>query len=109
MPETFLRVFARQLRHLFKVWLGCSEYTLAIPTLDGYTLTAVTGNEDYQGTVEGYVTVKATYKKIVDGITNAEISTQIGKQGIYDLQGRRVQRVARPGIYIVNGQKTLVK
>ena len=86
-----------------------SEYTLAIPTLDGYTLTAVTGNEDYQGTVEGYVTVKATYKKIVDGITNAEISTQIGKQGIYDLQGRRVQRVARPGIYIVNGQKTLVK
>ncbi len=87
-----------------------SLYTLTIPTIDGYTLTSITDNEGYQGIVEGYVTVKANYKKVVDGISNAEIAKPTStKQGIYDLSGRRIQRVARPGIYIVNGQKTLVK
>ncbi len=88
-----------------------SEYTLAIPTIEGYTFTGVTGNEDYQGTVEGYLNVKASYKKdVVDGINSLEATkTTASKQGIYDLQGRRVQRVTRQGIYIVNGQKTLVK
>lgn len=30
-------------------------------------------------------------------------------QSIYDLAGRRLQRVSRPGIYIVNGKQVLVK
>lgn len=30
-------------------------------------------------------------------------------QAIYDLQGRRVSKTSRPGLYIINGVKTLVK
>ena len=29
--------------------------------------------------------------------------------GIYDLQGRRIETVSRPGIYIINGKKAFVK
>lgn len=32
-----------------------------------------------------------------------------GRTEVYDLQGRRVRRVAQPGIYVINGKKTLVK
>ena len=32
-----------------------------------------------------------------------------GRTAVYDLQGRRVTRVGQPGIYIVNGRKTLIK
>lgn len=36
-------------------------------------------------------------------------SDQEGRTEVYDLQGRRLVYVAQPGIYIVNGKKTLVK
>ena len=32
-----------------------------------------------------------------------------GKTTVYDLQGRRTTRITQPGIYIVNGRKTLIK
>lgn len=31
------------------------------------------------------------------------------RQGIYDLSGRRLQRIEQPGLYIINGQKQLIK
>ena len=37
-------------------------------------------------------------------ITNGE-----SIESIYDLQGRRIEQITQPGIYIVNGQKTFVK
>ena len=32
-----------------------------------------------------------------------------GQNKVFDLQGRRVTRINQPGIYIINGKKTLVK
>ena len=39
-----------------------------------------------------------------------EVTTENGKvETIYDLTGRRIQVITKPGIYIVNGKKVLVK
>lgn len=41
-----------------------------------------------------------------DGIVDIIIDeTRQGVEGIYDLQGRRLNEISRPGIYIVNGKK----
>ncbi len=45
---------------------------------------------------------------VSDSITEIEGAANSGKQVIYDLQGRRVQRASK-GLYIINGVKTLVK
>ena len=41
----------------------------------------------------------------INTITNGEQKADI----IYDLSGRRVMNVQRAGVYIVNGQKRLIK
>lgn len=84
-------------------------YTISTPTIDGYTLQSISGNEGYAGTVESYLNITATYKSsVMDGIN--EVNVDNHKQGsIYDLQGRRLQRVQQQGVYIINGQKVLVK
>ena len=41
------------------------------------------------------------------GIENVEVENTV--KVIYDLTGRRVEAITTPGIYIVNGKKTLVK
>ncbi len=39
-----------------------------------------------------------------------EVDTENSKvEGIYDLQGRKVEQITAPGLYIVNGKKILVK
>ena len=50
------------------------------------------------------------YKQVEQpvGIGKASRSEQ-PRQGIYDLQGRRLERIGKPGIYIVNGRKVLVR
>ena len=40
-------------------------------------------------------------------IENVEVENEV--KAIYDLTGRRVEEIAAPGIYIVNGKKVLVK
>ena len=84
-------------------------YTISTPTIGGYTLQSISGNEGYAGTVESYLNITATYKSsVMDGIN--EVNVDNHKQGsIYDLQGRRLQRVQQQGVYIINGQKVLVK
>ncbi len=42
------------------------------------------------------------------GIDSIEADTD-GKKVIYDLQGHRVERVTKTGIYIVNGKKTVIR
>ena len=41
------------------------------------------------------------------GVENVEVESAVNV--IYDLTGRRVEAITAPGIYIVNGKKTLVK
>lgn len=41
------------------------------------------------------------------GVENVEVENEV--KVIYDLAGRRVEAITAPGIYIVNGKKTLVK
>lgn len=50
-----------------------------------------------------YVTTYAT------GIDSVEGDNAAAVEGIYDLMGRKYDTVTRPGIYIVNGKKTLLK
>lgn len=85
-------------------------YTLSLPTISGHVITSTTGNEDFTGTVESNLTITATYKVVTDGINtitpDAEAASSVG---IYDLQGRRLSHIGQQGIYIVNGQKIIVK
>lgn len=88
-----------------------SAYPLVFPEVEGYSVSKVEGNENYEGSVEDFLVVKVTYApQTPDGIDNVEIAAEAeGNQGIYDLQGRRLQRIAHSGLYIVNGRKVLVK
>ena len=43
------------------------------------------------------------------GIRQIELLNAGKKSGIYDLTGRKVNDLSRPGIYIVNGKKVVVK
>ena len=42
------------------------------------------------------------------GIENSEIRNE-SSHLIYDLNGRRVEKATKPGIYIVNGRKVVIK
>ena len=42
-------------------------------------------------------------------IDDVAVDVDYGKRGIYDLFGRRVDRVAAPGLYIVDGKKMYIK
>lgn len=84
-------------------------YTIVLPTFEEYTMKSVSGNETYTGTVEGYVTVEAVYEGTNTAIDRIEAGEENAPSSIYDLQGRRLQRVGQGGIYIVNGHKVLVK
>ncbi len=45
-----------------------------------------------------------------DGITDVTVTDEVAPEGVYDLQGRRLSsETLRPGIYIVNGTKTLIR
>ena len=41
------------------------------------------------------------------GINNVKAAN--GENNIYDLTGRRIEKIVAPGIYIVNGKKVIVK
>ena len=41
------------------------------------------------------------------GIESIEADSKV--KGIYDLTGRKLESISTPGIYIVDGKKTLVK
>ena len=37
------------------------------------------------------------------------VGEDVEEEGIYDLAGRKLKQISSPGVYIVNGKKTLVK
>ena len=52
---------------------------------------------------------KGTYTWTIENTAIEEVKGENGEQSIYDLTGRRVEKVTNAGVYIVNGKKVLVK
>lgn len=52
---------------------------------------------------------KGTYTWTIENTAIEEVKGENGEQAIYDLTGRRVEKVTNAGVYIVNGKKTVVK
>lgn len=90
------------------------EITLRAVADSGY---GFTGWSDSSGNI---ISLDATHTRIVEGAMTytanfAQVETGISdtreeKKGfIYDLCGRRVEKATRPGIYIVDGKKILIR
>ena len=68
----------------------------------------------YNGGHKAYIAVDGVAQsnsiRFGEGTTGIEnVTVENGVKAIYDLTGRRVETIAEPGIYIVNGKKVLVK
>lgn len=89
-----------------------SSYTLTAETIEDYVLKEIEGNEGLSA-VSDNLTVKVIYEVDplggIDGITTDDSATTGKGAGIYDLSGRKLNRISRAGIYISNGQKVLMK
>jgi hypothetical protein len=48
-------------------------------------------------------------ENIATGIESSSSSARSGDDTIYDLQGRKVERITQPGVYIRNGKKFVVR
>ena len=48
---------------------------------------------------------------VITGIDATLVNSEkkIVNSGVYDLQGRKVTSVQKPGLYIINGRKVLIK
>ena len=75
-------------------------------------------NIDPNGDADGkFGDFKANGGQIIDLILNVvyptgidEVETENGTvKGVYDMQGRKIEQITAPGLYIVNGKKVLVK
>ncbi len=88
----------------------------------GFYNAAIGSGEDvddtqfYNGAFKAYLEMPASNSTAAfygfdwDGTTGInEVKTENEVKAIYDLTGRRVEEITAPGIYIVNGKKTLVK
>jgi hypothetical protein len=104
-------------------WTG-TEYTSTPITADGtYTLdlsSIVVDHAAEEGIDEwGYLattwhaknkTCSGTYSWVIASGNNIDnINAETGNQVIYDILGRRVEKITNAGLYIVNGKKTIIK
>ena len=83
-------------------------------TTDGSLIVMASGSFDAYSATEGYTGNYSNLFRIdvVDvetGVDEVKGEKENVKDGIYDLAGRKVKAIGAPGIYIVNGKKTLVK
>lgn len=97
--------------------IGAGQYKL---TADG-TAFGVTTNKGKVTAFRTYLTPTTTagaaalLQVLHDGAEVTGVNTAVQPASVnqpaavYDLTGRRVQRITRPGIYIVNGKKTVVR
>lgn len=97
--------------------IGAGQYKL---TADG-TAFGVTTDKGKVTAFRTYLTPATTagaaalLQVLHDGAEVTGVNTAVQPAGVnqpaavYDLTGRRVQRITRPGIYIVNGKKTVVR
>lgn len=85
-----------------------SAFALQVNDRAGYIIDKMEGAESLT-CVESHLQVTVTYmdEELV-GITPI-VGDEHTKSGIYDPSGRRIDRISHPGVYIVGGQKILVK
>lgn len=71
-----------------------------------YTLTIPEGSiyDD-----NGAAVVATEYKWTITATSIDDINAQEGQMTIYDLTGRKIEKITKNGVYIINGKKTLVK
>jgi hypothetical protein len=84
-----------------------TAYNLTVPTQTGYSVKNVEGNEGLTR-VAANTEVTITYEaEKQSGVTNIDAigASANGNTGIYDVMGRKLNHINRPGIYIINGQK----
>ena len=114
-----------KLEYLANAKYANNQYTSAPITADGtYTLDLSSLVVDYAAEAGidewGYpatiwhaknYTCEGTYTWVIGTGVNAieAINAESGKQVIYDILGRRIEKVTSAGIYIVNGKKVVIK
>ncbi len=83
-----------------------SAYTLVAPVVEGRELVSVEGPVEQLKSVSGHLTIRYVYgaPSAVEAVPLASAQ----HHAVYDLSGRRTTP-SRPGLYIVNGAKVLVK
>ena len=91
-----------------------SEIIFEATAEDGYHFTEWTDGTTVVSTEPRYVTVAqkevvltANFEKSVSTSIDA-VTEEEKEQSTYDLSGRRIEKITRPGIYVVNG-KTILK
>lgn len=83
-------------------------YTLSVPAFEGYVVEAIEGNDGLDRVTENK-NIIVKYKNVGTGIAAVAAPSQSRHKGIYDLQGRRLEGIGHPGVYIVNGVKTIAR
>ncbi len=84
------------------------NYTLIAPQMEEYTLSSIVGNENLEK-INDFRTITLNYQSPT-GIRSATSASSITSSSpfFYDLSGRRVAP-HRPGFYIQNGRKVLIR
>ena len=83
------------------------NFTIPMGTHEGYTIKEI-WNGDQAACISHNTAIVVLYERVIpDGIEGVESGR--AKQAIYDLSGRRVNRLSHQGIYIIDGQKVYVK
>lgn len=77
-------------------------------TMEDFCITYYKNGEEKHSTVAYYTGVTAEKKSTTDGIENTVVENNT-VEGIFDLFGRKLDAITAPGLYIVNGNKVLVK
>ncbi len=80
-------------------------FMLETPAIEGHSIVRIEGGEQLAAVGE-HLTVSVVYKNDASGIESVEAVEK--SSAIYDLGGRRLGGINRPGIYIVGGRKVLV-
>lgn len=91
-----------------KYALPNQNFVIALPYRAGYSVSRVEGADALKN-ISADATVTIVY--LDDNYDSIDEITTAGERSnaIYDLRGHRLTKVTRPGIYILNGTKTLLR
>ncbi len=77
-------------------------------TMDDFTVYAFNWDTNTDQKLATYSNVTLTKKAVDAGIEDVTVENKV-VEGIFDLFGRKLDAITAPGLYIVNGNKVLVK